>query len=202
MSRAKEYKQINIDVEPFLSIMAIVLKLISLILVVIVMRIAVNPKLKKIIALQGLWDKGKGNITDSKSPSYLDCWEDKVVIWPGNKTVTWEDVQRPDNAVEVLLDKIQKNATNEYVVVLVRPKSVKLYRTVRKMIQKHPIDVGLDAVDMDFNVAWDEARKGLGVALDDDKPAAVGQKPKSDKNDSKKSEPATKDAGKPEPKKN
>ena len=44
MGRLKEYKNINIDVEPFLSIMAIVLKLISLILVVIVMRIAVNKK--------------------------------------------------------------------------------------------------------------------------------------------------------------
>ena len=44
MEGRKRYKQISIDVEPFLSIMAIVLKLISVILVVIVMRIALNPK--------------------------------------------------------------------------------------------------------------------------------------------------------------
>ena len=47
MAGKKHYKQINIDVEPFLSIMAIVLKLVSLILVVIVMRIAVNAGGKK-----------------------------------------------------------------------------------------------------------------------------------------------------------
>ena len=54
MAHRRPYEKIDINVEPFLSIMAIVLKLISLILVVIVMRIAVNPKGKRIIAFAGL----------------------------------------------------------------------------------------------------------------------------------------------------
>ena len=80
MAGRKEYKQIQIDVEPFLSIMAIVLKLISLILVVIVMRIAVNPKAKKIIALSGLWE-GSGNVENPKVPSYIDCRADAIVLF-------------------------------------------------------------------------------------------------------------------------
>ena len=53
MARRKPYEKIDINVEPFLSIMAIVLKLISLILVVIVMRIAMNPNAKRIPTFPG-----------------------------------------------------------------------------------------------------------------------------------------------------
>jgi hypothetical protein len=165
MARQKEYKKIDIDVEPFLSIMAIVLKLISLVLVVIVMRIAVNPKGKRIISLMGLYE-GHGNQENPKSPAYIDCAPDGITLYPGSTLVTWEQLQKPDNAVDQLLDKIQADSSNEYVVVMVRPKSVKYYRTVRSMISKRPIDVGYDAVDEDFKVNWDAAQKALAVSTD------------------------------------
>jgi hypothetical protein len=165
MARQKEYKKIDIDVEPFLSIMAIVLKLISLVLVVIVMRIAVNPKGKKIISLTGLYE-GHGNQENPKSPSYIDCSTNGITLYPGAMVVTWEQLQRPENPVDQLLDKIQADASNEYVVVMVRPKSVKYYRAVRSMISKRPIDVGYDAVDADFKVNWDAAQKALAISTD------------------------------------
>jgi len=172
MARRKQYEKIDINVEPFLSIMAIVLKLISLILVVIVMRIAVNPNAIKVIALQGLYE-GRGNTSGNpKSPSYVDCQHDGLVLYPGSVTesvpmrtrVTWEDLQKPGNAVEKLLDRVEENTAKEYIVVMVRPQSVKYYRTVRNLITRRRVDVGYDAVDTDFKVDWDEARKALAVA--------------------------------------
>lgn len=166
MGRRKENKAISIDVEPFLSIMAIVLKLISLILVVIVMRIAVNPKSRKILSFTQLWS-GRAYVENPKAPSYLDCHKDRVVTYPGNKQATLEDLQRPGNPVEQLLNKVQANSDEEYVIVLVRPESVKLYRTIREMIARRPgVDVGYDAMDADFEVNWDEARKSLAIKED------------------------------------
>ena len=174
MARRKQYEKIDINVEPFLSIMAIVLKLISLILVVIVMRIAVNPNAVKVSALAGLYE-GRGNTSGNpKSPSYIDCQHDGLVLYPGTAAVsvpmrthvTWEDLQRPGNAVEKLLDRVEENTAKEYVVVMVRPQSVKYYRTVRNLIQRRRVDVGYDAVDTDFKVDWNEAEKALGVAVD------------------------------------
>ncbi len=165
MARKKAYKKIDIDVEPFLSIMAIVLKLISLVLVVIVMRIAINPKAKRIIALTGLYS-GHGNYDNPKSPSYIDCGPDGLTLYPGAMTVNWDQLQHPDNPVDQLLDKIQADSSNQYVVVMVRPRSVKYYRTVRSMISKRPIDVGYDAVDEDFKVNWDAERKALAISTD------------------------------------
>jgi hypothetical protein len=169
MSRRKAYEKIDINVEPFLSIMAIVLKLISLILVVIVMRIAMNPKGKRIIAFEGLYS-GHGNVANPKIPSYVDCRPDGLTLYssemPGGTQVGWDDLQRPDNAMSQLLDKVQQRKEEEYVVVIVRPQSVKFYRTVRNLIEKRPIDVGYDAIDADFKVDWNEAEKGLAISAD------------------------------------
>ena len=163
MARRRPYEKIDINVEPFLSIMAIVLKLISLILVVIVMRIAINPLGRKIVALEGLY-QGRGNLDSPKEPSYIDCHPDGLVLYPGNVAVSWDELQRPDNAVEKLLDKVQGNKEREYVVVMVRPGSVKFYRTVRAMVGKRPIDVGYDAINAEYKVDWDEAQKALSVS--------------------------------------
>jgi hypothetical protein len=49
---------------------------------------------------------------------------------------------------------------------MVRPKSVKFYRTVRNLIEKRPIDVGYDAIDTNFKVDWNEGEKALAISDD------------------------------------
>src|ERR1041384_7547734 len=163
MARRKQYEKIDINVEPFLSIMAIVLKLISLILLVIVMRIAINPLGRKVVALPDLYE-GRGNIEKPKEPSYIDCHPDGLMLYPGNTKVGWDELQRPNNAVETMLDKVQEHKDTQYVVVMVRPGSVKFYRTVRTLIGKRPVDVGYDAIDPEYKVDWDEDQKALAVS--------------------------------------
>jgi hypothetical protein len=164
MAGKKHYKQINIDVEPFLSIMAIVLKLVSLILVVIVMRIAVNAEGKKIVMLGDDTWHSKTTAKEAKEPQYIDCYQDRVVMYPSLLTNTLESLQQPDNDVEKMLDAVEKNAVKEYVVVLARPDSVKVFRAIRKMIGEHKIDVGYDVLRADYKVDWDKAKQALAVA--------------------------------------
>jgi hypothetical protein len=129
------------------------------------MRIAVNPKGKRIIAFAGLYS-GHNNVTNPKIPSYIDCQPDKLVLYPGGVKVAWEELQQLGNPVEKLLDKVQARKDDEYVVVMVRPRSVRLYRTVRNLISKRPIEVGYDAIDADFKIDWNEAEKGLAISTD------------------------------------
>ena len=166
MARRKPYEKIDINVEPFLSIMAIVLKLISLILVVIVMRIAMNPKGMKIVAPKDLFP-GHGNNVNPKIPSYVDCAPEGLTLYPGQKSVVWEDLQRPDNEVDKMLDKVQRNSTGEYVIVLVRPHSLRMYRAIRNLVGKRPIEIGYDAIDADYHLDWNEAESALGVVKED-----------------------------------
>jgi hypothetical protein len=168
MARRKPYEKIDINVEPFLSIMAIVLKLISLILVVILMRIVMNPNKRRVVNV-GVYS-GHDNESNPKAPSYIDCRPDGLTLYssdmPGGTPVTWDDLQRPDNDLERMLDRVQQHKEEAYVVVLARPQSVKFYRTVRKLIEKRPLDVGYDAIDANFKVDWNAAEKALAVSED------------------------------------
>ena len=165
MARRREKPKLDFDVTGFLSILSIVTGLICLILFVIALRIAMNPNALKIVSL-GLWSSSKGNIEDTRVPSYIDCYPDHVILYPGKTRVDWEDLQRSGNPVESLLSKVEANTKGEYVIVMVRPGSVKFYRTVRNMISKRAVEVGYDAIDADFRVDWDEAVKALNVVTD------------------------------------
>ena len=162
MAGKKHYKKINIDVEPFLSIMAIVLKLISLILVVIVMRIAANKQGIKVVNLLQRTARKAADVI--KSPSYVDCYVDHVVLYPGAITNTWSDLQNPENAVEKMLAHVDAKSETDYVVIMARPDAVKIFRSIRKMLGEHPkVEVGYDVVDTDFKPDWDAAVQAMGV---------------------------------------
>ena len=162
MARQIKRGKTDLDVLGFLSVMSIVTGLICLILFVIALRIAMNPNKKVIISFK-LFTSSRASPMNPKVPSYVDCWPDRVVIYPGKRNLLWEDLRRPGNDLERLLDQIQANADDQYVIVMVRPQSVKFYRAVRDMVGKRAIDIGYDAIDADFKVDWDERRRALGV---------------------------------------
>ena len=95
-------------------------------------------------------------------PSYLDCRPDCVVIHPGDKLLTWEDVQRPTNALVELLDKIQANTNREHLVIWARPGSVKVFRAMQRKASQRWIDVEAELIDADFRPDWDAQRNAVG----------------------------------------
>lgn len=116
---------------------------------------------------------GSARVTfsQSKEPFYIDCQSNCVTLYPGSTNVTWEALQRPDNAVDKLLDQIQTNHQTQSVIVMARPNSVKVFRQVRKMVAERTIDVSYDVVDAGFKVRWE----GNVLAVDDS--YAAVQKP-------------------------
>lgn len=162
MARHRGKTKTDLDVLGFLSVMSIVTGLICLILFVIALRIALNPKLVKIVSFK-LFSSSRASPHNPKVPSYIDCGSDYLMLYPGSHKLTWDDLQRPGNELEKMLDKIQQNSDKEYVIVMVRPKSIRFYRTVRSLLAKRPIDIGYDVIDADFKVNWSEAVKALGV---------------------------------------
>jgi hypothetical protein len=163
VARKRVKGKTDIDVVGFLSVQSIVTGLICLILFVIALRIALNPKLIRIISFK-LFNSSRSSPINPKVPSYIDCGPDNLMLYPGSKKLTWDDLQRPGNELEKMLDKIQANMEQEYVIVMVRPQSVKFYRTVRKAVGKRPIDIGYDVIDADFKVNWSEQLRSLGIA--------------------------------------
>lgn len=161
MARPRTKTKTDLDVTGFLSIMSIVCGLICLILFVIALRIALNPQALKIVSFR-LFTSSRAVTKNLKVPSYIDCGPNGIVLYPGGKKLRWDDLQQPGNDLELMLDKIQQHTDKEYVIVMVRPQSVKYYRLVRNMIGKRPIDVGYDVIDADFVVDWEAAVRAVG----------------------------------------
>ena len=164
--------KIDIDVVPYLSIMVIVLKLICLILIVTVMRLALNPHQLKILSFSGQYQGAHGNPMKAsvgpkmvvKVPNYIECSPNSVSIFPGEETLSINELVQPDNAVALLLDRVEASS-NEYVIVLMRPGSVPVYRHLRKLLAKRNIDVGYDVLDTGSKIDWRKEAKALNIEL-------------------------------------
>lgn len=169
MPRRPSNKQVDIDVVPYLSIMVIVLKLICLILVVTVMRIALNPHGVKAVSIEnvfGMERKAKKNeLSVIKAPTYMDCGPSGVTIYPGNALVSSGSFSDPTNLLVQTVDRVTANASNEYIIVLVRPGSVRTYRFLRKMLTGRQLDVGYDVFDSGVQIDYKKSAAQSGISL-------------------------------------
>ncbi len=156
----------DIDVVPYLSIMVIVLKLVTLILIVQVMPIALNPERFKILSFEELFTSRKQPSGPLKEPTYFDCGPDQVEIVPGRKIVTIRELQEPGNLVERTVEGLATNATRAYAILLVRPRSLPVYRHVRRVLGSHAgIEVGYDVLDSGQKIDWEAEARSARIEL-------------------------------------
>ena len=166
----KTKAKIDIDVLPYLSIMLSVLGIICLITVVMVMNIALNPKAIAVVSFKGLYqgfDKSGGAAVTNlmKIPTYLDCSSAGISMFPGETNVAPAELSVPGNAVEQALNKIETNTLQEYVIVLVRPGSLPVYRAVRKLLANRNIEIAYDTLEATATIDWRKEAKELNITL-------------------------------------
>ena len=177
MPAKKQYK-VDIDVVPYLSIMAIVLKLICLILIVMVMRIAINPDALKVIRYEKLWQppeeaetttnpQGGSEKQISREPVYIDCHPDRVEIQPEGKVIQALELSEKNGTFETVIRRLESNSSNEFAIIIARPNSAPIYRFVRRQIAARKLTVGYDVLEGDVIIDWAKAMKDLAVNIAD-----------------------------------
>ena len=162
--RPKE--KVDIDVVPYLSIMVIVLKLICLILIVTVMRIALNPYGLKVVSFAQLYqvaEQKMGSGSAMKIPTYVECSFDGLSIFPGHHKVPLSEIGSTGGTFDQILAAISGKANKEYVILIVRPNSVRTFREVRKMLAHRKIDIGYDVLDEDTQIDWEKEMRNAGI---------------------------------------
>ena len=190
MPAKKPYK-VDIDVIPYLSIMAIVLKLICLILIVMVMRIAINPDKLKVIRYQQLYEppeEASGETNElggtqkqiNREPVYIDCHPDHVEIEPAGKIVPELDLRNPQGDFAEVMHKLTTNKASTFGIVIARPGSASIYRYVRRQLNSRKLPVGYDVLESDVIIDWKKAVSDLQVRLEelDEKAKISNQAPK------------------------
>ncbi len=155
----------EIDVLPYMDSMVIVLNLICLIIIVMIVPIIENAKQVSNMSFEKLIRSKESKRVQTLSPIYFDCKPDGVSILPGDISVTQQDLVKPGNPVEKVLTRIQGRADEEYIILLVRPHSLPVYRYLRKEVLRRGILTGFDIVDADVVLDWRAEAKKLRLRL-------------------------------------
>jgi hypothetical protein len=94
-------------------------------------------------------ESGKNQV---KTPFYLECRQDGVVIYPQKTFVPAPNISQSNSSFRQLLDRVSQNRDREYIIVAVRPDGFAVFETARSLIEKEGIDLGYEPFDRDWKL--------------------------------------------------
>ncbi len=164
----------------FSSFMAVILMLIGVLMIMLisnVLTIISNPENIKITSLitSSIYTPEKGEEpgmspfphgNKNKEPYYIDVHRDRMILFPGEEVVTLRDLEVEGNAFEKRLLEVEVNKTNDYIVLLARPRSATVVRRLKKVIRDRGVDVGVELFEEKRDVNYDKAVKASGKKKD------------------------------------
>ncbi len=138
--RAKKFNN-EIELFPFLSVLACTIgSLILLIIVITTQTLDSTPQVKIIAKTEG----GK-NIT--KQPRYLESTKDGVIIYPSKTLVKKSDLKKDNSELFKFISEIKNRRNKEYIIVAIRPQSIESFLIVRNLIEEAKIDIGYEPIE-------------------------------------------------------
>lgn len=132
---------IEIELFPFLSVLACTIGSLILLIVVITTQ-TFSPQKEITIVAQG--ETGK-NI--AKTPHYLECRQDGLIIYPREEFVPKEQIDSLDSGLSRLIAEVGAKSDREYLIVAVRPNGIDVFKQVRRLIENQGIDIGYEPID-------------------------------------------------------
>ncbi len=167
---AQKAAQAKVDLSAFMAVLIMTIGALVILLVANTLIIISNPEQTVITSVirSGIWVDGGteteggepfpfGNI--HKEPAYVDVYPDRIIIYPGGIVVPIRDLERPQNSFERLLDYLSENKDEEYVVLLIRPGSVPVFRHLQRAIEDRGIDLGWELFEAGRPVDYERARR-------------------------------------------
>jgi biopolymer transport protein ExbD len=147
-------KHAEIELFPFLSILACTIG--TLILLIIVMTTqAVNQGEVSIVAKTD----NKDGTNKTKNPRYIECRDDGVVLYPSKKFVPIAKIKDPNSDLEKLIAQIKKNRDREYLIVALRPDGIDVFNIIRDRVRNEKIDIGYEPIESGFKLAIKQEKK-------------------------------------------
>ncbi len=141
MRRRSHFHKIEMELFPFLSILACTIgTLILMIIVVSTQTLSSSPE----ITIVAKTESGKNR---SKKPRYIECREDGVIIYPTQEFVPKNKLDNSDSKLFELISEVQQKSNQEYVIVAVRPRGIEVFKQVRNLIESQGIDIGYEPIE-------------------------------------------------------
>ena len=131
----------EVELFPFLSILACTIG--TLILLIIVLTTQALQQQEVVIVAK---EEGQG-INASKSPRYIECRANGVVLHPSETFVPKNELTDPNSPLQKMLAEIKANRDREYLIVALRPNAIDVFNQVRNLVEKENIDIGYEPID-------------------------------------------------------
>ena len=134
----------DIELFPFLSVLFCTIGTLILIVILLVVQASASNKKVNIIA------RNDSTIKASKTPQYIECQSEGVVIYPSKKFIPIEDLDDAYSPFNDYLDEIEQ--ANEYLIVAIRPDGIEVFQAVREIAESKGIDLGYEPFDADWEL--------------------------------------------------
>ncbi|BAQ59922.1 hypothetical protein GM3708_328 [Geminocystis sp. NIES-3708] len=147
MRRRSKSNKIELELFPFLSVLACTIgSLILLIIVLSTETLKDNPEVTIIAKTEA------GGVNKKKQPRYIECQKDGVVIYPSQEFISKNELSKPNSKLANFIKEIKKNKDKEYVIVAVRPNGIDVFQKVRDLIEKEEIDIGYEPIEENWKL--------------------------------------------------
>ena len=151
--RRRNFSRQNTDVElfPFLSILACTIGTLILLIIVLTTQ-TLNKQEVKIVAR----DEGQNGLNQSKTPRYIECRNDGVILHPSKVFVPQAQLESPDSPLQDLITMVKINSDTEYLIIAVRPNGIDVFYQVRNLVEAAEIDIGYEPIDAGWTLITGE----------------------------------------------
>lgn len=144
----------EVELFPFLSVLFCTIGTLVLIVILLVVQASGNNKKVNIIA------KTSSSINQNKTPRYIECQNDGVIIQPSQEFISIDDINQANSAFDKFLSEIKAHKT-EYLIVAIRPNGVEIFEKIRELIESEDIDIGYEPIDQDWELKINNEKKKI-----------------------------------------
>ncbi|MBF2056339.1 MAG: hypothetical protein IGQ45_03740 [Cyanobacterium sp. T60_A2020_053] len=134
-------RRTELELFPFLSVLACTIGTLILLIIVISTETLESSSQVTIVA------ENQDGQNLSKTPRYIECREDGVIIYPSEIFVSENELTGRTSPLIQLIDEVEENRDQEYVIVIVRPKGIEVFYQVRDVIEERDIDIGYEPIE-------------------------------------------------------
>ncbi len=96
---------------------------------------------------------------------YVDVRPDRVVICADNKEIADSELSNSENEFEKFIQDLERVHDFRYPVLVLRPGSERLQRTLLEMIRKYNVDLGIEPWEAERPVSREELIKNSEMAI-------------------------------------
>lgn len=147
--RSSSRPTIEIELFPFLSILACTIGTLILLIIVMTTQLFDSQREVTILAKTENNEEGKNQ---SKTPRYIECRKNGIILHPSQEFVKKSDIENSNSALKRLLNEVKQNSNKEYLIVAIRPDGIEVFKKVRDLIEQQGIDIGYEPIDKDWTL--------------------------------------------------